>query len=190
MNPEDTDMATQRKPERKSEDAIAMLTADHKKVKALFKQFAKLKKDEADESEKREVVQQICEELTVHAGIEEEIFYPAVREGIEEPDLMDEALVEHAGVKELVAQLRDMSPDDDLYDAKVTVLGEQVDHHVEEEEGEMFPKARKAKVDLQDLGAQLAQKKQQLQNGLESGDPRRAARSADKSRGAGAGVRR
>jgi hemerythrin-like domain-containing protein len=80
--------------------------------------------------------------LKVHAQIEEEIFYPAVRAQIDQPDLMDEALVEHAGAKELIAQLETMDSGDDLYDAKVTVLGEHIDHHVEEEEGEMFPRQR------------------------------------------------
>ena len=134
-------------------DAIAALTADHKKVKELFKRFEKLKEDDDAEDEKASLVKQICTELTIHTMLEEEIFYPAVREQIKEEDLLDEALVEHAGAKELVTQLEDMSPDDDLYDSKVTVLGEQIDHHVEEEEGQMFPKAKKAKVDTQQLGA-------------------------------------
>ncbi len=115
-------------------------------------------------AQKREIVEQICQELTVHTSIEEEIFYPAVRQAIDEPDLMDEALVEHAGAKELVAQLKGMSPDDDLYDAKVTVLGEQIDHHAGEEEDEMFPKARKAKIDLKQLGAEMAERKQELKD--------------------------
>ena len=86
------------------------------------------------------MVRKICNELTVHAQIEEEIFYPAVRKAIDDGDLMDEALVEHAGAKELISQLEAMDPEDELYDAKVTVLGEQIDHHVKEEEGEMFPR--------------------------------------------------
>lgn len=152
-------MATTRKaPEQ---DAIASLTADHKKVKTLFKQFDKLKEDGSD-TEKSELVTAICNELKVHTSIEEEIFYPAVRKGIEDSDLMDEALVEHAGAKDLIAQLEDMDTDDDLYDAKVTVLGEQIDHHVKEEEGEMFPKAKKAKVDTADLGAKMLKRKAEL----------------------------
>src|SRR5690348_2024523 len=153
-------MATHAKAGRAGNDAIAMLTADHKKVKAMFKEFKSLKEEGTGE-EKVALVKEICDALTVHAVIEEEIFYPAVRAAIEDGDLMDEALVEHAGAKEIIAQLRQMDPDDDLYDAKVTVLGEQIDHHVEEEEGEMFPKAKKAKVDMEELGTELAARKQE-----------------------------
>jgi hemerythrin superfamily protein len=140
-----------------AQDAIAMLTADHKKVKKLFADFDKLKEEGSDE-DKSAVVDQICNELKIHAELEEEIFYPAVRKAIDDSDLMDEALVEHAGAKDLIAQLEDASPDDDLYDAKVTVLGEQIEHHVKEEEGEMFPKA-KAKVDTEALGATMLKRK-------------------------------
>ncbi len=142
-------------------DAIALLIADHKKVQRLFTEFSELKEDGSDE-EKSAIVEQVCNELTIHATLEEEIFYPAVRKAIEDVDLMDEALVEHAGAKELIAQLQDMEPGDELYDAKVTVLGEQIEHHVEEEEGEMFPKAKKAKVDTGALGAQMLKRKSAL----------------------------
>jgi hypothetical protein len=152
-------MATNRKaPEQ---DAITLLTADHKKVKALFGQFDKLKEKGSD-AEKSDLVATVCNELKVHTAIEEEIFYPAVRKAIEDSDLMDEALVEHAGAKDLIAQLEDMDTDDDLYDAKVTVLGEQIDHHVKEEEGEMFAKAEKAKVDTVALGAKMLKRKMEL----------------------------
>jgi hemerythrin superfamily protein len=143
------------------QDAIAMLTADHKKVKKLFSDFDKLKEDGSDE-DKSAIVDQICNELKIHTEIEEEIFYPAVRKAIDDSELMDEALVEHAGAKDLIAQLEDASPDDDLYDAKVTVLGEQIDHHVKEEEGEMFPKAKKARVDTEALGASMLKRKKAL----------------------------
>ena len=93
-----------------------------------------------------------CQELTIHAQIEEEIFYPAVRDGIEDDDLMDEAEVGHASAKDLIAQLEAMEPGNDLYDARFTVLGEYIDHHVKEEQDEMFPKAKKAKLDLKALG--------------------------------------
>ena len=163
-------------------DAIATLIADHRKVKELFKEFAKLKDKDDAEDDKSSLVAQICTELTIHTTIEEEIFYPAVREQIEDDDLMDEALVEHAGAKDLIAQLEEMSSDDDLYDAKVTVLGEQIEHHVKEEEGEMFPKAKKAKVDSDALGAQMAQRRTELKAQFEGEDedeetPRKAAGS-------------
>jgi hemerythrin-like domain-containing protein len=105
---------------------------------------------------------QICEELTVHAQIEEEIFYPAAREAISDDDMLNEAEVEHATAKDLIAQIQEMSGDDEMYDAKVKVLSEYINHHVEEEEGEMFPKAKKAKMDLEGLGVQLLERKEEL----------------------------
>jgi hemerythrin superfamily protein len=141
-----------------AQDAIAMLMADHKKVKKLFSDFDKLKEEGSDE-DKSAIINQICNELKIHTELEEEIFYPAVRKAIDDSDLMDEALVEHAGAKDLIAQLEDASPDDDLYDAKVTVLGEQIDNHVKEEEGDMFPKAKKSKVETEALGATMVKRK-------------------------------
>jgi hemerythrin superfamily protein len=165
-----------------AQDAIALLMADHKKVKKLFSDFDKLKEEGSDE-EKAAIVDQICSELKIHTELEEEIFYPAVRKAIDDSDLMDEALVEHAGAKDLIAQLEDASPEDDLYDAKVTVLGEQIDHHVKEEEGDMFPKAKKAKVDTEALGATMLKRKMALMEkmGLSADDdkdakPSRAAK--------------
>jgi hemerythrin superfamily protein len=156
-------MPTAKKSPRdtRAQDAIAMLTADHKRVKTLFSKFDKLKEEATDE-EKSAIVEQICNEMKIHAELEEEIFYPAVREAIDDSDLMDEAIVEHAGAKELIAQLEEASPEDDLYDAKVTVLGEQIDHHVKEEEGDMFPKARKAKVDTEALGEEMLKRRMAL----------------------------
>jgi hemerythrin superfamily protein len=143
------------------QDAVELLMADHHRVARLFAEFAALKEDGSDEA-KSTLVAQICQELVVHTAIEEEIFYPAVRKAIEDDDLMDEALVEHAGAKELIAQLQAAHPDDDLYDAKVTVLGEQIDHHVLEEEGSMFPQARGSGVDTLALGAALVKRKAEL----------------------------
>jgi len=142
----------------KARDALAMLMADHKKVKKLFSEFDKLKEEGGDE-DKSAIVNQICNELKIHTELEEEIFYPAVRKAIDDSDLMDEALVEHAGAKDLIAQLEDASPDDDLYDAKVTVLSEQIDNHVKEEERDMFPKTKKAEVDTEALGATMLKRK-------------------------------
>jgi hemerythrin superfamily protein len=149
---------TKRSTSTQALDAIAMLMADHKKVKKLFSDFDKLKEEGGDD-EKSAIVDQICNELKIHTELEEEIFYPAVRKAIDDSDLMDEALVEHAGAKDLIAQLEDASPEDDLYDAKVTVLGEQIEHHVKEEEGSIFPKAKKAKVDTEALGSTMTKRK-------------------------------
>lgn len=143
-------------------DATILLTRDHTEVSKLFKQYKKLVKAEADGSERQALAEQICDMLTVHASIEEEIFYPAAREAEVDSDLLDEAEVEHASAKDLIAQIQAMGPDDELYDAKVTVLGEYIDHHVEEEEGEMFPKCRRAGMDLAELAAQLAERKSEL----------------------------
>jgi hemerythrin superfamily protein len=169
-------------------DAIESLTTDHKRVKALFKEFSALKAKSGDtDDEKADLVQRICRELKIHTAIEEEVFYPAVREQIDDADLMDEALVEHAGAKELIEQLETMDPDDDLYDAKVTVLGEQIDHHVKEEEGEMFPKAKKTKVDTGALGAEMARRKSELEDSLDeddmtNGGPKSASRTSPLNR--------
>ena len=142
-------------------DAIALLKADHKAVKGLFEQYRKLCDNDGSDEEKGEVATKICMELTVHAQVEEEIFYPAIREAGVDDDLLDEAEVEHAGAKDLIAQISAMSPGDPLYDAKVTVLGEYIDHHVKEEEGEMFPKARDA-ADMEELGEEMAARKEEL----------------------------
>jgi hemerythrin superfamily protein len=169
----------------KPKDAIAALTADHKKVKALFTEFKRLKEQDDAQEQKAELVSRICLELKVHAEIEEEVFYPAVRKQIDDEDLMDEALVEHAGAKELIAQLEEMDPEDDLYDARVTVLGEQIDHHVKEEEGEMFPKAKKAKVNTPELAAELAERKAAVQAALgeeDDGGSKAGARGSKRSR--------
>jgi hemerythrin superfamily protein len=114
------------------------------------------------ESVKEELARKICDELTAHAAVEEEIFYPAVRAEIGDDDLMDEAVVEHASVKVLIAEIGKGRRGNDMFDAKVTVLGEYVKHHVKEEQNEMFPKARKSGVDLKELGARIQQRKEAL----------------------------
>lgn len=152
---------TQRKETRAASrpaDAIKLLKDDHREVKKWFKDYEKLE----DDAEKRELAQKICLALTVHTQIEEEIFYPAARDGIDDDDLLDEAEVEHASAKDLIAQIMSMAPGDDLYDAKVTVLGEYVNHHVEEEESEMFPECRGGDVDLKELGVRMAERKAEL----------------------------
>ena len=136
-------------------DATLLLTRDHTEVHKLFKQYEKLADAQGESSDRQALAEEICLKLTIHATSEEEIFYPAAREAGIESDLLDEAEVEHASAKDLIAQIRAMTPDEDLYDAKVKVLGEYIDHHVKEEEEEMFPKCRKSKMALADLAAQL-----------------------------------
>ena len=157
-------MPSTRQPARKATpDAIALLTADHQAVAKLHKQYAKLVKANAPAAQRGALARQICQALTLHATAEEEIFYPPVREAIGKPDLMDEADIEHASAKELIAQIESLSPADDKYDARVIVLCEYVGHHVEEEETEMFPKARRAKsLDMQALGEAIAARKAEL----------------------------
>jgi hemerythrin superfamily protein len=148
------------------QDAIALLIADHREVSEMFEQFEQLG-DRATTS-KEKLKDKICKALIAHTTIEEEIFYPAVREAkIEEgEDMVDEAVVEHASAKDLIKQLQEMQPDDELYDAKVKVLGEQVEHHVQEEEKEMFPKVKKSGLDLLALGQEMALRKQELMSTL------------------------
>jgi hemerythrin superfamily protein len=148
------------------QDAIALLTADHREVSEMFEQFEQLG-DRATTS-KEKLKDKICKALIAHTTIEEEIFYPAVRAAnVEEgEDMVDEAIVEHASAKDLIKQLQEMQPDDDLYDAKVKVLSEQIEHHVKEEEKEMFPKAKKAGLDLLALGQEMALRKQELMSKL------------------------
>jgi hemerythrin-like domain-containing protein len=147
--------------QNESQDAIALLTKDHREVAEMFEQFEQLS-DRAKASKKR-LVDQITTALKLHTQIEEEIFYPAVREASDAlGDSVDEAVVEHAAAKDLIAQLDEMDPDDELYDAKVKVLSEQIEHHVEEEEKEMFPKVKKLGLDLAALGQDMAARKDEL----------------------------
>ncbi|WP_233410744.1 hemerythrin domain-containing protein [Rugamonas violacea] len=143
-------------------DAITLLMQDHENVRALFEKFQGLS-DRAKVSKKK-LAEQICLELIKHATAEEELFYPAVREASDDnQDLIDEAVVEHAAAKELISEILAMEPGDELYDAKVKVLSEQIEHHVQEEENDMFPKARKAKLDLAALGEAIAERKNEIE---------------------------
>jgi hemerythrin superfamily protein len=142
----------------KPADAIKLLKEDHREVKIWFKEF----EDLDDDAQKEALAKKICLALTVHARIEEELFYPALRKAIDDEDLLDEAEVEHASAKQLVAEIQSMTPADRLFDAKIKVLGEYVMHHVGEEENELFPEARESGVDLKTLGAQLAKRKMEL----------------------------
>ena len=148
------------KTRSKNASAIDMLKEDHAKVKKAFKEFENL--DRSDTETCRQVVKTVCEDLKVHTTLEEEIFYPAVRAAIEDEDIMNEAAVEHETAKMLIEQLENSSPDDPQYFATFTVLGEYVMHHVKEEEGEMFPQAKKAELDLDALGEQMKARKEEL----------------------------
>ena len=146
--------------EQSHQDAIALLKADHRKVEGLFADFEKA----SNSARKEKLARQICTELKVHTIIEEEIFYPAC-EGKVEEDLIDEAYVEHDAAKVLIGQIEASSPDAEFYDAKVKVLSEEIKHHVKEEEQRfegMFAQAKKAGLDMDALGAQLAARKKQL----------------------------
>jgi Hemerythrin HHE cation binding domain len=154
-------MAKARAESRTSTDVIAILKADHDKVKKLFKEFERLHDEELDD-EAEQVATQICNELTIHATVEEEIFYPAVRAAIDDDDLLDEAEVEHATAKDLIAQIESMTAEDEKYAAKVVVLGEYINHHVKEEQEEMFPKAERSKLDRDALGEEILARKKQL----------------------------
>jgi hemerythrin superfamily protein len=143
-------------------NALTMLREDHARVQEMFDRFEGMR----DGPQKENLVRRILEELRLHTAVEEEIFYPAVRDAIDDPDLMDEAQVEHASAKQLMGEIAGMSMGDDLYDAKVTVLGEYVKHHVKEEQNEMFPRVREAGLDLRALGEAIAVRKSQ---GMEEG---------------------
>lgn len=140
-------------------DAITLLKADHRLVEDLFEKFEKATRKD----QKKKLADQICTELVVQATIEEEIFYPACQGNIDE-DITEEAYVEHDGAKMLIAEIAAGSPDDDFYDAKVKVLSEEIKHHVKEEEQRdgMFAQAKATELDLEDLGARLAARKQEL----------------------------
>jgi hemerythrin superfamily protein len=161
----------------RTQDAIALLKADHRQVEEWFEQFEKAR----DDGRKQDLATRICNALTVHATIEEEIFYPAFLEATEDKDLHHEAEIEHEGAKELIAKIEASSPDDDYFDSKVKVLSEMIKHHVKEEERPdgMFAEARKSDMDLDALGEQLAQRKAELEETLLSGDaPGRGGRRA------------
>ena len=139
-------------------EATAMLRADHKLVSELFEQYEKSRST----AKKKEIVTQICKELTVHAQVEEEIFYPAVKAALKDHELIPEANVEHATLKDLIAQVEGLEPDGEMYDAKIKVMSEYVKHHVKEEQNEIFPKARATKLDMTELGEQISARKQEL----------------------------
>jgi len=153
---------TARNKKPAAEDAIMLLTADHKRVQKIFKDFEKIK-SKGDDETKAEMVRTACRELTIHAQLEEEFFYPALRESMKDKDLVDEAEVEHNSAKQLISELENMQPGDELYEAKFTVLGEYINHHIKEEQKEIFPRAKKAKINLMELGEEIRHRKADLQ---------------------------
>jgi len=140
------------------QEATELLRADHKRVSALFEQYEKTRSN----ARKKALVAEICMELSIHAQVEEEIFYPAVKAALKDKELVPEATVEHATLKELIAQVEGMEPDGEMFDARIKVLSEYVKHHVKEEQTEMFPKSRKTRLDMHELGAQIASRKVEL----------------------------
>jgi hypothetical protein len=145
-------------PSPKAKEATAILRADHKLVAELFNEYEKARST----TKKKDLVTQICTELTVHAQVEEEIFYPAVKSALKDKELIPEATVEHATLKELIAQVEGMQPDGEMFDAKIKVMSEYVKHHVKEEQNQIFPKAKAADMDLITLGAQITERKEEL----------------------------
>jgi hypothetical protein len=152
----------------KAISAIDLLEQDHRQVEGFFEEYEDLQAA----AEKEQLGLKICLALQIHAQIEEEIFYPAAREAIKQAELIDEAIVEHAAAKQLIAEIESMDPNDKLYDAKVKVLGEQVSHHIEEEEDELFSQVKSSKLDLDALGKKMAERKATLfQQVADGGEP-------------------
>lgn len=139
-------------------DAIAILRADHTLVSQLFSEY----ENSRSVPKKKALVAQICTELSVHAQVEEEIFYPAVKAALRDKVLVPEATVEHATLKDLISQVEGQDPIGEIFDARIMVLSEYVKHHVNEEQNEMFPKAKSSKLDMKDLGARIAARKEEL----------------------------
>lgn len=146
-------------------DAIALLRADHEKVSELFEQFEKSRSGE----KKVALAMQVCQELTVHAAIEEEIFYPAAKEALKDTEMVPEAIVEHDGVKKLIAEIEEGDSEGEMFEARVKVLSELIKHHVKEEQDELFPAVKKTKLDIKALGEQMAARKTELME--EAGTP-------------------
>lgn len=153
------------KSKAKAAGAIEMLKEDHAKVQKAFKEFGKMDREDTEAIQR--LVQTVCEDLKIHTTLEEEIFYPAVREAIEDEDIMNEAQVEHETAKMLIEQLENMGPDDPNFHATFTVLGEYVNHHIEEEQDEIFPEAKKTDLDFEDLAQRMKARKEELMGAME-----------------------
>lgn len=148
------------KSKREGPGALELLKEQHDSVRRAFRQFEKLDREDAEAQ--RQLVQTTCEALKVHATLEEEIFYPVVRDALDDDELVAEAEVEHETAWMLIEQLDNMGPDDPNFHATFTVLGEYVTHHLKEEEGELFPLVRKSRLDLAELGGRMRQRLQEL----------------------------
>ena len=173
-----------------STNALDLLKRDHKEVDDLFQQFEDAKED-GNRKLRGEIAAQICAALTVHATMEEEIFYPALRKNATDvKDLVDEAAVEHQTLKDIIERLQAAPTSDPLFDAGVKVLSEYVKHHVKEEENEIFPKAKSSDVDLDRLGAKMAQRKDELSAGMASAPAGGRGKSRASSNGKGTSARR
>jgi hypothetical protein len=161
--------STAAKPKRaataRDKDAVALLKSDHRAVEKLFSQYETAR----GEDRKAQLAQQICLELRIHMAIEEEIFYPTSRDFLKDEDIVNEAVVEHQSARELIEQIEGMEPADEMYDAKVTVLQELIEHHVTEEEKEFFPQTQKTEMDMKAIGEQLAQRKEELMDEMGDG---------------------
>ena len=144
-------------------DALDLLDAEHKATRDLFRTYRELASNDAPEAKRKALAEQICMELTIHAKLEEELFYPVVREAIRDDDLLDEAEVEHMAARDLIVQILSMDPHEELYDAKVNVLGEYIDHHVREEREQIFPKVRRSGVDLARMAGLLCVRRRELE---------------------------
>jgi hemerythrin-like domain-containing protein len=154
------------KTRAKSTEAFDLLKEDHDKVQKAFKDFEKMDREEDPET-CRQLILGVCEDLKIHATLEEEVFYPALREVLEDEDLLNEAAVEHETAKMLIEQLENMSADDPNFYATFTVLGEYVNHHIKEEEGELFPAAKKSDIDFAALAERMRSRKEELIGDLE-----------------------
>jgi hemerythrin superfamily protein len=176
-------------------DAIALLKQDHRTVEQLFEEF-----EEADDDQLQSIAERVCQLLTVHAQIEEELFYPPAKEALgddeEDADLVNEANVEHQSAKDLIAKIEGMTPEDESFKATVKVLSEYIKHHVKEEETELFPKVKKTELDLKEMGAQLNERKMALMQELgiepepeETAAPKRKKTSGRSGRSSGSKTR-
>jgi hemerythrin-like domain-containing protein len=175
--------ATQSRSSDSPLDAVALLKQDHRTVESLFRDF-----EDADEDQQSAIAERVCQLLTVHAQIEEELLYPAAQQALEheeDAELVSEALVEHGSAKDLIGKIEGMTADDASFKATVTVLGEYIKHHVKEEENELFPALKKTELDLKDLGTRLAERKHALMEemGIEVEEESRTEERAATSRG-------